>query len=83
MEEAKQTKPGAGSDDTSTQNAARQDEATSSDTLSDLGQTQTDSAAAQSGTSGASDSNSAPAPDGMPDTTSGESGDGRDSGGPM
>jgi hypothetical protein len=81
MEEAKQTKPTAGSDDKSAQTAARQDEATSSDTLSDL--QQTDSTASQGETSGASDSHSAPAPDGTPDTTHGESGDGRDSGGPM
>jgi hypothetical protein len=83
MEEAKQTKPGAHEDDTSAQTAARQDEATSSDTLSDLQQTQTDSAASLGETSGASDSKSAPAPDGTPDTTRGSTADGRDSGGPM
>jgi hypothetical protein len=82
MDEGNQTKPGdAGSDDTSAQNAARHDEATSSETLSDLKQTQP--ATTQGETSGAPDSNSAPAPDGTPDTTRGDSGDGRDSGGPM
>jgi hypothetical protein len=83
MEEAKQTNSGAGSDDTSAQTAERQDEATSSDTLSDLQQGQADPAASQSETSGASDSESAPAPDGTPDTTRGGTADGRDSGGPM
>jgi hypothetical protein len=83
MEEAKQTKPGAASDDASAQTVARQDEATNSDTLSDIQQTQIDSAAAQNETTAASDSNSAPAPDGTPDNTRGASGDGRDSGGPM
>jgi hypothetical protein len=83
MDEAKQTKPAAANDDTSAQSAARQDEATSSDTLSDLQQSQTDSAASQSETSGASDSTSAPAPDGTPDTARGGTADGRDSGGPM
>lgn len=83
MEEAKQTKPDAASQDASAQTAARHDEATSSDTLSDLRQTETDSAAAQGETSGASDSESAPAPDGTPDTTRGGTADGRDSGGPM
>ena len=82
MDEGKQSKAGAG-DDTSAQNAARHDEATSSETLSDMKQTQP--APAQGETSGASrDSNSAPAPDGTPDTARGSnSGDGRDSGGPM
>lgn len=83
MEEAKQTKSGAGSDDKSAQTAARQDEATSSDTLSDLQQGQTDSATSQGETSGGSDSESAPAPDGTPDTTRGGTADGRDTGGPM
>ena len=83
MDEAKRTKPDAGSDDTSAQSAARQDEATSSDTLSDLQKTQTGSAAAPGETSGASDSASAPAPDGTPDSTRGGTADGRDSGGPM
>jgi hypothetical protein len=83
MEEAKQTKPSAENDDTSAQTAARQDEATSSDTLSDLQQTQNDSAASQSETSDTSDAKSAPAPDGTPDTTRGGTADGRDSGGPM
>ena len=86
MEESKQTKDGTASDDANAQTAARQDDATSSDTLSDLQQTQTDSNASSSSpgeTSGASDSKSAPAPDGTPDTTRGGSGDGRDSGGPM
>ena len=85
MNEGKQTKPDTDAEDTSAQTAARQDEATSSDTLSDLQQTQTDSAAAstESENSGASDSSSAPAPDGTPDTSRGGSADGRDSGGPM
>ena len=79
MDEGKQTKPGG---DTSAQNAARHDEATSSETLSDMKQTRP--ADAQGETSATSDSNSAPAPDGTPDTTrGGNSGDGRDSGGPM
>ncbi|HEX8423484.1 MAG TPA: hypothetical protein VF634_08735 [Pyrinomonadaceae bacterium] len=81
MDEAKQTKHGVGSGDASAQSAARQDEATNSDTLSDLQKTQTDSA--QSDTSGASDSASAPAPDGTPDPAGGGTADGRDSGGPM
>jgi hypothetical protein len=80
MDEGKPTKPG---DDTSAQNAARHDEATSSETLSDIKQTQTQPATAQDETSGASDSKSAPAPDGTPDTTRGGTADGRDSGGPM
>ena len=79
MEEAKKTKPDAGAE-----TAARHDEATSSDTLSDVQQTQTDSATMQSGTSDASDSSSAPSPDGTPDTTrGGGTADGRDTGGPM
>jgi hypothetical protein len=82
MDERKQTKSGADADDASAQTAARQDEATSSDTLSDLQQTQTDPAA-QGKTSGASGSSSAPAPDGTPDTSRGGTADGRDSGGPM
>lgn len=82
MDEGKQTKPNMDAGDTSAETAARQDEATSSDTLNDLQQNQTDSAA-QSKTSGASDSSSAPAPDGTPDTSRDGSADGRDSGGPM
>ena len=89
MDEGKQTKPSTdAAKDTSAETAARQDEATSSDTLSDLQQTQTDSTAAAaqsdaSGASGSSSSSSAPAPDGTPDTSRGGSADGRDSGGPM
>ena len=86
MDEGKQTKPSTdAAKDTSAETAARQDEATSSDTLSDLQQTQTDSTAAtsESETSGASGSSPAPAPDGTPDTSRGGSADGRDSGGPM
>jgi hypothetical protein len=83
MEEAKETKPDTRDADTATQTAARHDDATSGDTLSDLQQTQTDSATTQSETSGASDSSSAPSPDGTPDTTRGGTADGRDSGGPM
>lgn len=82
MDEGKQMKPNADAGDASAETAARQDEATSSDTLSDLQQSQTDSAA-QGNTSGASDSSSAPAPDGTPDPSRGGSADGRDSGGPM
>jgi hypothetical protein len=86
MDEGKQTKPSTdAAKDTSAETAARQDEATSSDTLSDLQQTQIDSTAAtsESETSGASGSSPAPAPDGTPDTSRGGSADGRDSGGPM
>jgi len=82
MDEGKQSKPG----DASAETAARHDEATSSETLGDMKQAQTDSAAASSAsseTSGESDSKSAPAPDGTPDTTRGGTADGRDSGGPM
>ena len=78
MDEGKQTKPG---DDTSAQNAARHDEATSSETLGDIKQTQP--ATSQGETTEASDSNRAPAPDGTPDNTRGGTADGRDSGGPM
>jgi len=83
MEEAKERKPITTDADTGAQTAARHDEATSSDTLSDLQQTQTDSATTQSETSEASDSSSAPSPDGTPDTNRGSTADGRDSGGPM
>ncbi|MCA1555725.1 MAG: hypothetical protein LC747_03445 [Acidobacteria bacterium] len=83
MEKAKETKPGTSDAVTGAQTAARHNEATSSDTLSDLQQTQIDSASTQSETSDASDSSSAPSPDGSPDTTRGGTGDGRDSGGPM
>ena len=83
MDEAKQTNPATEDTDTGAQNAARQEEATSSDTLSDLQQSQTGSAASQGGTSDASDSSSAPSPDGMPDNTGGGTADGKDSGGPM
>jgi hypothetical protein len=85
MDEPKRTNSPATADaaGAGTHNAARHEEATSSDTLSDLQQTQTDSTAAQSGASAASDSSSAPSPDGTPDTTSGVTADGRDSGGPM
>jgi hypothetical protein len=87
MDEAKQTKPANADADTGAQTAARHDEATSGDTLSDLQQAQTDPAASQGRTSGSgdstSDSSSAPSPDGMPDNTGGGTADGRDSGGPM
>jgi hypothetical protein len=84
MDETKQTNPPpADTADTAAHNDARHEEATSSDTLSELQRTQTDPAASQGGTSASSDSSSAPSPDGMPDTTSGGTADGRDSGGPM
>lgn len=84
MDESKQTNPPADAADTGTQTAARHEEATSAATLSDLQQTQTDSAASPGGTSESSDSSSAPSPDGTPDTTdSGGTADGKDSGGPM
>ena len=86
MDEAKQTNPAATADaaDTGAQKtAARQEEATSSDTLSDLQQTQTDADASPGATSESSDSSSAPSPDGTPDTARGGTADGRDSGGPM
>jgi len=64
-----------------TGNAARQDEATSDDTLSDLNETQS-ALPTDGGDSGASDSTSTPAPDGIP-ATSNERADGGDSGDPM
>jgi len=64
-----------------TGNTARQDEATSDDTLSDLDETQT-ALPTDGGNSGASDSASTPAPDGIPETNN-ERGDGGDSGDPM
>ncbi|HZH91248.1 MAG TPA: hypothetical protein VEX70_11595 [Pyrinomonadaceae bacterium] len=87
MDETKQANPPdattTANDDTGAQNTARHAEATSSDTLSELQDTQTDSAASQSGASESSDSSSAPSPDGMPDNTGGGTADGKDSGGPM
>ncbi|HEX8129575.1 MAG TPA: hypothetical protein VF527_10775 [Pyrinomonadaceae bacterium] len=84
MDEAKQKNPATADADTDApKTAARQEEATSSETLSDLQQTQIDSPASQGGTSESSDSSSAPSPDGTPDTTRGGTADGRDSGGPM
>jgi hypothetical protein len=86
MDETKSTNPPtttADAADTGAQNAARHEEATSTDTLSELQQTQTDSASSQSETSDSSDSSSAPSPDGTPDNTRGGTADGRDSGGPM
>lgn len=84
MDEAKQTNPGSGAADTGAQeNAARREEATSSETLNDLQQSQADTAASTGESSESSDSSSTPSPDGMPDTTGGHTADGRDSGGPM
>ena len=83
MEEAKETQPAASDADTDAQTSARHDEATSSDTLSDLQQAQADSVPTQSAISDASDSSTAPSPDGMPDTNNGGTADGKDSGGPM
>jgi hypothetical protein len=85
MDEAKPKNDHADADDTTgAQTSARQEEATNSDTLSDLQRSQTDPTAAQEGdTTATSDSSSAPSPDGMPDNTSGGTADGRDSGGPM
>ena len=82
MEEAKQTKPTTG-EDTDTQTAARHEDATSSDTLSDMQETQSDSGSSQSGSSGSSNSTSTPAPDGMPGNSGDGTADGKDSGGPM
>lgn len=78
MEHTERKNPAA----TDTQTAARQDEATSADTLSDLQDSQTDAPASQSGTAGDA-ANSTPAPDGMPDTTGSDHGDVRDKSGPM
>ncbi len=84
MDEAKQTSAGSDPTDTGAQkNSARQEEATSSDTLSDLQQTQADTTASTGETSESSDSSSTPSPDGTPDTASGRTADGKDSGGPM
>jgi hypothetical protein len=83
MEKAKETKPGTSDADIDAQTAARHQEATSSDTLGDLQQTQIDPASTHSETSDASNSSSAPSPDGTPDTTRGSTADRRDSGGPM
>ncbi|MDQ1612683.1 MAG: hypothetical protein QOG00_2614 [Pyrinomonadaceae bacterium] len=84
MDEGKQTNPNADAADTGAQTAARQEEATSSDTLSDLQGSQTDTPASQGGASESSDSSNAPSPDGTPDTSSGGgTADGKDSGGPM
>jgi hypothetical protein len=77
MEDTERKNPAA----TDTQTAARQDEATSDDTLSDLDETQS-SLPTDGGNSGASDSASTPAPDGIP-ATSNERADGGDSGDPM
>ena len=82
MDEARPKNAHADADTTSAQTSARQEEATNSDTLSDLQRSQTDPAAAQE-SDAASDSSSAPSPDGMPDNTSGGTADGKDSGGPM
>ncbi len=81
MDEPKQTNPPASDAGTGAQTAARREEATSTDTLSELQKTQTDSPAYQSATSASSDS--APSPDGTPDNTGDGTADGRDSGGPM
>jgi Flp pilus assembly protein TadG len=87
MDEGKQansaTNTMADAADTGAQTAARQEEATSGDTLNDLQQTQNDAGASGGETSESSDASSAPSPDGMPDNTSGENADVRDSGGPM
>ncbi|HEX8633819.1 MAG TPA: hypothetical protein VF703_06680 [Pyrinomonadaceae bacterium] len=79
MDEAKQTNPPKTDADTGAQTDARHEEATSHETLSDLQETQIDSAASQSATSESSDSSSLPSPDGMPDATGG----GGDSDDPM
>jgi hypothetical protein len=84
MDEAKQSNPGSDTENT----GARQAEATSSDTLSDLQQAQADTTTSTGETSTgetsrSSDSSSAPAPDGTPDNERGGTADGRDSGGPM
>ncbi|MDX6270245.1 MAG: hypothetical protein QOD28_1468 [Acidobacteriota bacterium] len=83
MDEGKQTNPNADAADTGAQTAARQEEATSSDTLRDLQESQTDTPASQGGTSESSDSSNAPSPDGTPDTSSGRTADDKDSGGPI
>jgi hypothetical protein len=84
MDEAKQTNHADDAGTAASGVAARREEATSSDTLSDLRQTQNASPAAQEGgADGSSDSASAPSPDGAPDNASGGTADGKDSGGPM
>ena len=78
------TQPNAQATANTADTDARHEEATSSDTLSDLQHNQADSAASQSGTTNSSDSSSAPSPDGMPDSSAGGgTADGKDSGGPM
>ncbi|HEX8456837.1 MAG TPA: hypothetical protein VF656_05925 [Pyrinomonadaceae bacterium] len=79
MDEAKQANPGSDTEKT----GARQAEATSSDTLSDLQQAQADPTTSTGETSRSSDSSSAPSPDGTPGNEHGGTADGRDSGGPM
>jgi hypothetical protein len=85
MDEGKRTNPAAtpaaDDADTNAQTAARREEATSSNTLNDL--QQTDSTASRSDTTESGSSTSAPSPDGMPDNAGGATADGRDSGGPM
>ena len=83
MDKTKGANPTAGDADTDAQTVARQQEATSSDTLSDLQETQSDPSTSQTGSSGSSGSSSTPSPDGAPDTTRGGTADGRDTGGPM
>jgi hypothetical protein len=81
MEETKETKPDA---DTDAQTAARHEDATSSDTLSDVQETQSDPGSSQPGDSGSSSATSTPAPDGTPAPSGGGgAADGRDTGGPM
>ncbi|MGI9105540.1 MAG: hypothetical protein ACR2G4_04745 [Pyrinomonadaceae bacterium] len=79
MQDTERKNPAA----TETQTAARQDEATSGDTLSNLQDSQTDAPAPQSGTTGDASTNATPAPDGTPDTANGYHGDVRDKSGPM
>ncbi len=63
--------------------AARKEEATSSDTLGDLEQTEQVSTASTGATNDSSDNSAVPAPDGTPDPERGDNSDGRDTGGPM
>ena len=86
MEETKDTK--ARADETPAPARTRDEQATSSKTLSDLEQTQSDAAAATTTGGGASGTSSpvegsSPSPDGAQDSARGGRADGSDTGGPM
>ncbi|HEX8181144.1 MAG TPA: hypothetical protein VF525_16475 [Pyrinomonadaceae bacterium] len=74
--EAKDQTHAPAADDTAAAEAARKEDATSSETLSDLAKTQKLGSQPTDNASGAPDAASVPAPDGTPDPVRNSAGDG-------